>query len=155
MSIYCPGESFWYVQFDEEGHELQEYVIRCIRRRRRPSRYFRKNENSDEPKIVTFVQKNDTTWVIVERKKGKDNTYKRGWANNIELYTYRYELDKCGTNGPGYGIYHTKRQAYKYAIRECEKEIKTSIKEGESEEYITRLKKTLSGMKGSLTRLIR
>ncbi len=141
------GDVLWEVLWSEEGHELEEWRVRTIRRA--PRKII--DWEPERPLTVYFVQKiNGITWV----KRSKKN-FDYGWDVNIDpLYRESQTLDECIENGPPRGMRTTKLQAYNHAIRNCEKTIKRSEKQDPDDvDYIGQLKKTLTSMKSRRTKI--
>ena len=140
------GDVFWKVFWSEEGHELEEWRVRTIRRA--PRRLYWEPEG---PIIVYFIQKiNGITWV----KRSKKN-FDYGWDVNIDpIYRDSQTLDEYIENGSRYGLKTTKLQAYNYAIGDCEKTIKRSEnRDPDDVDYIRQLKKTLTSMKSRRSKI--
>ena len=143
------GDVFWKVFWSEEGHELEEWRVRTIRRA--PRKFlWNPNEQPLEPITIYFVQKiNGITWVKRSRKN-----FDYGWdVNREDLYRESQPLDECIKNGPSNGLKTTKLQAYNFAIKSCEKSIKRWEKDDPDDmEFIGQLKKTLTSMKSRRSR---
>lgn len=142
-----PGDVFWQVLWSEEGHGLEEWRVRTIRRA--PRKII--DWEPERPLTVYFVQKvNGITWV---KRSSKNFDY--GWDQNIEsFYRESVTLDEYTKNGPPRGLRTTKLQAYNCAIKSCEKTIKRSEKKDPDDvDYIGQLKKTLTSMKSRRTKI--
>ena len=142
------GDVLWEVFWSEEGHGLEEWRVRTIRR---APRKFLWNGQPLNPLTVYFIQKiNGITWV----KKSRKN-FDYGWDVNIdEFYRESQTLDECIKNGPPRGLKTTKLQAYNYAIKSCEKSIKRWGKDDPDDvEFIGQLKKTLTSMKSRRSKI--
>ena len=142
------GDVFWKVFWDEDGHGLEEWRVRTIRRASRGSSLWNLDE---QPITVYFVQKiNGITWA----KRSKKN-FDYGWDVNIDrLYRISRTLDECNDNGPPGGLKTTKLQAYNSAIVDCERSIKKWEKQDPDDvEYISQLKKILTNMKARRTKI--
>ena len=138
---------FWNVLWSEEGHVLEEWWVRTIRRA--PRRFLWDSEESSL--TIYFVQKiNGITWV-----KRSTKNFDYGWDQNIdEIYRESETLDEYMKNGPPKGLRTTKLQAYNYVIKSCEKTIKRLEKEDPDDvDYIRQLKKTLTSMKSRRTKI--
>lgn len=148
------GDVFWKVLWSEEGHEMEEWRIRSIRRapRRSPPRgrswIFNMPLN---PVTVYFVLKNEFTWV---KRSSKHFDY--GWDPDInDVWKASRSLEECIEKGPPEGLRTTKLQAYNVAIKKCEEDIKRYEKKYPDEWYISQLKKTLTSMKGRRTKTMK
>lgn len=143
------GDVFWKVLWSEEGHELEEWRVRTIRRAPRKLYLWDYDEPPLEPLTIYFVQKiNGITWVKRSRKN-----FDYGWDVNIDsLYRESQTLDEYIEHGPPNGLKTTKLQAYNYAIKDCEKSIKEE-KDPDDVDYIRELKKTLRSMKSRRSRI--
>ncbi len=141
------GDVFWKVFWSEEGHELEEWRVRTIRRAPRKFHW-----EPVRPLTVYFVHKiNGITWV----KKSRKN-FDYGWDSNIDdLYRVSLTLDECTKNGPPYELRTTKLQAYYSAIRDCEYSIRQEEKDTDPEnvEYVKQLRKTLTSMRSRRSRI--
>ena len=144
------GDVFWKVSWSEEGHELEEWRVRTIRRAPRRSSFWNRDEQP-LPLTVYFVLKiNGITWV----KKSKKN-FDYGWDVNIDdLYRKSQTLDEYTEKGPPYGLRTTKLQAYNFAIKDCENSIKRWKKDDPDDvKFISQLKKTLTSMRSRRSKI--
>ena len=145
------GDVFWKVFWDEEGHGLEEWRVRTIRRASHGSSLWDLDEQPLKPLTVYFVEKiNGITWV-----KKSTRRFDYEWDVNIDrLYRISRTLDECNDNGPPGGLKTTKLQAYNYAIKDCEKSIKEWEKHDPDDvEFIKQLKRTLASMKARRTKI--
>ena len=153
------GMSLWHVfAYPEESIELQEYVIRSIKKP--PTKVYRGLINY-KPIMVYTIQKNEFTWTILERKKIKDKygrkTLRHGWAKNIDSCFYKnFPLSVYEEHGLPDDLAFTKSGAYKIAIDQAKrklKKIKTDphwlLDNGKPDyDYIKLYEKMISKLKG-------
>lgn len=99
---------------EKEKFELQTWVIRSIQFPRRKRSFGTLGTRwASEKKRCYAVKKDNLTWVVIEKKKGKDGTYKRGWASYIADFQKRdWPIDEAAPD-----MYTTPLQAWQAELK--------------------------------------